>query len=185
LTFIEERWLRKLTNIPILVKIPADSYKVSDLFIQSILPTNCALQSNEPFDCGYYHRQITEVSTDEDQTYGKCTKKIQPFVGLSEVFPPNRSTDDFIPRRTNTHYFNSYFRTGWTIENISRNEEEMEKRQKFENPEEMRHVREKLAKYFMEKYKCYTNEQLEVYSKFAQRMKDNTMAFEKFCSTNV
>jgi len=37
----------------------------------------------------------------------------------------------------------------------------------------------------MEKYKCYTNEQLEVYSKFAQRMKDNTMAFEKFCSTNV
>jgi len=106
----------------------------------------------------YYHRPITEISADEDQTYGKCTKKIQPFVGLSEVFPPDRSTDDFILRRTNTNYFNSYFRTGWKIESTIRNEEEIEKRQKFENPEEMKHAREKLAKYFMEKYKCYTNE---------------------------
>jgi hypothetical protein len=61
----------------------------------------------------------------------------------------------------------------------------MEERQKFENPEEMIGVREKLARYFMEKYKCYTKEELDDYLKFAQRMKDNTMAFEMFCSTNT
>ncbi len=60
----------------------------------------------------------------------------------------------------------------------------MENRQKFENPEEMMGIREKLAKYFMAKYQCYTKEELNNYLKFAQRMKDNTMAFETFCSTN-
>jgi hypothetical protein len=168
LTFIEERWLRKLTNIP-----------KPNLSLSSL--GRKGFNDDESLCRPITEQPIREISVDKDQTYGKCTKKIQPFVGLSEVFPPDCSTDDFIPRRTNTNYF----RTEWTTANSFRNEEEMKERQKYENPEEMKHVREKLAKYFMEKYKCYTTEHLEVYSTFAQRMRDNTMAFEAFCLTNV
>lgn len=62
---------------------------------------------------------------------------------------------------------------------------EMEERLTFENVEEIKHVREKFAKYFTEKYKHYSKEQLDGYLEFPQRMKDNTTRFETFCSNNA
>jgi hypothetical protein len=130
-----------------------------------------------------FKQPVNQISIEKDETYGKPTERNQSFTGLSQVFSPDHSTDDFIPRRIQTRPFDP--RTIWGLENTLRTEEEMEQRQKFENPEEMKQVREKLAKYFMDKYKCYTEEQMNVYSKFAQQMKDNTMGFETFCSTNT
>lgn len=163
--------------------MPVDSYTVSGLCIRSILSTNFVFPSNKAVTCGHYPRPITgqaisDMLAEEDQTYGISTKK-------THLFPPDHSTDDSIPRRRGPNYFDSYFGTRWNLENESRSEEQMEERQKFENPEEMIGVREKLAQYFMAKYKCYTKEELDDYLKFAQRMKDNTMAFEMFCSTNT
>jgi hypothetical protein len=212
LTFIEERWLHKLSNIPKpnlslyatspkdpdddkpSFKMLANSYKISDLSIQTILspPKRCFLGYFDP-ECWtqnltYVHRPIfkqplNQISIDTDETYGKPTERNQSFTGLSQIFPPDHSTDDFIPRRIPMNFLDRYVSFQWSKEYI-RTEKEMKQRQKFENPEEMKHVREKLAKYFMDRYKCYTEQQMNVYSKFAQRMKDNTMAFETFCSTN-
>ena len=54
--------------------------------------------------------------------------------------------------------------------------------QVFANPEKMKHRRQQLAEYFINKYARHTTDELHNYLKFAQRMKDNDIEFENFCS---
>ena len=116
---------------------------------------------------------------DEERVYGKPTEDIQSCTSVSQVLAEENSAENFIPRRTGTHKPYEPISLG----NDIRSEEQMEERRKFDNPEEMKDRREQLTRYFLNKYKRYTQEQMDVYSTFAQRMRDNTLAFEKFCST--
>ncbi|CAF1388528.1 unnamed protein product [Rotaria sordida] len=212
LSFIEERWLRKLDNLrkphlslygwqrvvddddKILAQMLPNSYKVSDLYIHSVLSAHLFAYSSSflgGFSCGYVRESLNDqpitrfsvnkIWVDEDQVHEKCPEKIQSLDGLSQVFPAESSTIDFIPRRGKGQCFN-LFRMLSLGDSTNRSEKEMEKLHELENPEKMKHIREKIANYFMERYK-YTKEQLDVYLKFAQRMKDNSMEFEMFCST--
>ena len=207
LTFLEERWLHRLANVPkpsltvfglsrnryvdgewISFEMSGNSYKISDASIQLALDTNRSYwnswSSGARFGIGLKSSPISEqpisrmLVMDQEQTYGKPTEGIQSSTGLSGIFSEeNPSADDFIPRRTET--YGSYGH----LENYIRSEGEMEERRKLDNPEEKKTRREQLAQYFLSKYKRYTQEEMDVYSPFAQRMRDNTLAFENFCST--
>jgi hypothetical protein len=173
------------------LRMLANSYKILDSSIQTVLSSAKHGFSTGLRSCWdslarsiYVHRPVfqqpaNEISIDTDEIYGKSTERNESSIGLSQVFSLDQSTDDFIPSRTQVNL------PCLPVGNILRTEEEMEQRRKLDNPEEMKHVREKLAKYFMDRYKHYTKEQMDFYSKFAQRMKDNTLAFEAFCSTNT
>lgn len=170
----------------ILVQIPANNDTISGLYTQSILSKNLALWNNKVSDLGHQSyklskQRIGQISIDEDETYKTDTKNIEEYTGISQVSPTRYATVDFIPRRTRENFSYFYVGNAW----VSRTEEEMENRRKFENVKEMKPVREKLAKYFMGKYKRYTQEELDNYLEFAQRMKNNTVVFETFCSNNA
>ncbi|CAF3163547.1 unnamed protein product [Rotaria sp. Silwood2] len=209
LSFFEERWLRKLIDISkrksFLVtperssydsggrhqfEIPANYYKIADSSILSIFSTNpygtffssSCRYLEEP--CGNRKIQYqamrhctVNMLTDESPTYGHRTGQFPIIDSLSQVFPTIVSTSDFIPRRVEIPYRCNF--SGHS----ERSEKQMEKRRELDNPENMKHIRDKLGEYFMNKYKHYTKTQMNVYLKFAQRMKDNSIEFEKFCST--
>ena len=193
LSFCEQRWLRKLVNVPkpnlslfassnqtydndkTEVQISADSYKETELYVQSVLfidhSFHCSFGRN--FKCDHCGNSLTEqpitrssackILTDEHETYGKRTENVKLSNGISQVFPTENSTVDFIPLRPMREYF-------WPLVSREtdeiRNEEELKKRDELDNPERMKDIREQLAKYFIEKYKCYTKEQLDVYLPF-------------------
>ncbi|CAF2843484.1 unnamed protein product [Rotaria sp. Silwood2] len=117
---------------------------------------------------------------DEDQLHGKCSEKVQSLDGLSQTFPAKSSTIDFIPCRRAGRYVDN-FRILQLGDNMLRSEKEMEKLRELEDPEKMKHIRKKIANCFVERYK-YTKEESDVYLKFAQRSKDNSIQFQMLCS---
>ncbi|CAF1440926.1 unnamed protein product [Rotaria sordida] len=209
LSFFEERWLRKLIDISKRksflftperssyassgrhqFEIPANHYKIADSSILSIFSTkpngtffsSSCWYSGKP--CGDRKIQnqtirlcTVNMLTDESPTYGHQTGQFQIIDSLSQVFPTIVSTPDFIPRRVEIPFRSDF------LGHSERSEKQMEKRRELDNPENMKHIRDKLAEYFINKYKHYTKTQMNVYLKFAQRMKDNAIEFEKFCST--
>ncbi|CAF4593643.1 unnamed protein product [Rotaria socialis] len=220
LSFLEECWLRKLIdnqkpNLTLFgfdrreynndgddgdnkrnsAELLANSYKISDNYVNSILYTSpfCGHSSKpSPFSVGrgwssvhdtpMLEWHVNKMPIDEDQTYGKPTEKLEVLNGLSQVFPTTEhSIDDFIPRRRPSRYFYSISYNGG--DGDYRDAKQMKERLELENPEKMQHIRVKLADYFMNTYKKYTREELDFYLTFAQRMKDNTVKFEAFCLT--
>lgn len=118
-------------------------------------------------------QSIRQTFAENERIYGINYEK------SPKIFPTDQSSDEFIPRRANMDYYCPYY--------LSRGQDDPElikELEKFDNVETRKYRREKLAKYFIEKYKHYTEEQLGEYLKFAQTMKDNIEAFETFCKTS-
>jgi hypothetical protein len=67
-----------------------------------------------------------------------------------------------------------------------RTDEEMRRRAELDDPNKMIKRRAELAKYFLETYAGtylkMTEDKMAPYLQFAQRMKDNAVAFEEFCT---
>ncbi|CAF5127240.1 unnamed protein product, partial [Rotaria sp. Silwood1] len=167
--------------------MPPNSYKISNSAVHSVLSPRTSRRFNygkmySPLQSiveqPIRQSSVNKIWLHEDHTYGKCTEKIQLFGGLSQIFSTEHSVVDFIPHRTSYTYFDQ-FRMLQLADGASRTETEMKTFDEFQNPEKAKSKRETIANYFTEKYK-YTKEQLDVYSKFAQQMKDNTVAFEQF-----
>ncbi|CAF5008920.1 unnamed protein product [Rotaria sp. Silwood1] len=138
--------------------------------------------SDRYFDLEYGRLLIELAWLDEDQTYGIRTGIIQLFNGLSQIFPSGQPLIDFVPRRKPKYYFYDYMVFKTSEGSPFRSEEEMEKRRELDDPEKMKHVRVKLAEYFMQNYKKYTSKDLDIYLTYGQRVKENTLKFEAFHS---
>lgn len=166
-----------------------NSYKISDTCIQLVLP-----RASNQFRAGHYsprfhwfdtrphpsNRQLVIPAVVDDEQICEKIIPANSSTGVAEIFSGENSSEDFIPRQASLG--------GWwgaLSQNGTRNEEEMEQRRKLDNPEEMKDRREQLAQYFLNKYQSHTKDEMKLYSTFAQRMRDNTIAFEKFCSTDT
>ena len=186
------------------IGMPTNSYKISDTCVQLALSLSSyrdGFYSNRKALGGYEFRTLSHPSNrqpiipavvDDEQTCEKFTE-VKSYTGVAEIVFGENPPEDFIPRRTFTH--DSEMRQRWyrtrhgkkkkKLRNGNRSEKQMEQRRKLDDPSIMKDRREQLAQYFLKKYKSHTQEQMDLYSTFAQRMRDNTLAFEKFCSTDT
>jgi hypothetical protein len=133
------------------------------------------------------------IPIDHERIYGLCTQKRGYEDDLFQIFYDAHFTDDFIPWKakstpqwsmTSARWSNGYTRR--SIITSSRSEKTVRKPRIFNKPNQMKGGHEQDAKNPAKNYKSLTSEELEAYKKkFAERMRENIIEFEKFCSTHA
>lgn len=133
------------------------------------------------------------ISIDDERVYGLCTQKRRYEDDLFQVFSETHFTDDFIPWKamsaprwslTSARWPNGYKRRA--VITLSRSEKKVQKPRILSKRYPMKGGQEQNAKNPTKKYKSLTPEEVDAYKKkFAERMRENMIEFEKFCLTHV
>ncbi|CAF2619797.1 unnamed protein product [Rotaria sp. Silwood2] len=199
-----KRWLRKPTNITkqnlppfsasgdindAVFPMPDYVLKYLNQYVESFsLTQSSPVKLHNVFECDIVKRSIEQPSkrvlfgptyVDKERTYGICTQKVEYVDGLSQVFATERiTTDDDSPKPTRLPVLLP------EIPLLKKNQ--MISRHKPDDLHKMKKEQKEVTKYSAKKYIPLTRQELKTYfEKFAQRMQENAIQFEIFCSTTA